>query len=211
MNTIHWNDYYNNHPRLLRMIVQVKTQNIPNLFGAPWSPKNQIRAAHILCLAKNEKDTNIQMGGMYNKKRKASLAATDLPEARLFRYDAFKVTYNISQIVQSNAKLQKSRLIQQWALEQHHSIPFWGLVNIYKVLTVPNGHGFTIRQVIMSTKFVHAYIYPLFIGVYQSPEGDVVIICDVSMKEKAKALLSLWNLPCFCIWLCCVGNFYCVV
>ena len=80
--------------------------------------------------------------------------------------------------------------MQKWRLEQHHSIPFWGLDNIYKILTSPNGTKFTICQVIMSIKLVEDLITPLFIGVNISSEGDVVIICDVSMKEEAEGLLS---------------------
>ena len=42
----------------------------------------------------------------------------------------------------------------------------------------------------MSTKSIRDKMYPLFIGVEQSPKGDVVIICDISMKEEAETLLS---------------------
>ena len=95
------------------MDVQIKTQNIPDPSGAPWSPKNQIRAAHILYSEKNEKDVNIQMGGMYNKRRKASCVAVDLLEARLFCYAPFEAPNKISQTAQHNSKLHKSRLMQQ--------------------------------------------------------------------------------------------------
>ena len=84
--------------------------------------------------------------------------------------------------------------MQQWMLQQHHSIPFWGLVSIYKLFITPNGHRFTICQVIMSTKSVQDHISPLFIGVDQSPKGDVVIICDISMKEEAGTLLSYFGI-----------------
>ena len=80
--------------------------------------------------------------------------------------------------------------MQKWCLSQHHSVPVWGLDNIYKILTAPNGTKFTIYQVIMSIKFVEDLITPLFDGVNVSPEDNVVIICDISMKEKAEGLLS---------------------
>ena len=96
----------------------------------------------------------------------------------------------ISKTPARNAQLQNSRLIHQWRLQQYHSIPFWGLVNIYKVLIAPNGHKFTICQVIISKKSIQDHISPLFTGVDQSLKGVVVIICDISIKEEAEALLS---------------------
>ena len=93
MNDIHWSDHYNSHPRLLRIDVQVKTHNVPYPTGVPWSAKNQVHTAHILCSAKNKKDVNIQMSGMYNKTRKASRAAADLPEARAFRFVPFEAAW----------------------------------------------------------------------------------------------------------------------
>ena len=77
--------------------------------------------------------------------------------------------------------------MQKWCLEQHHSIPFWGLDNIYKILIAPNGFKFTIYQVVMSIKSVVDYITPLFIATNVSPEGDVVIIYDINMKAEAEA------------------------
>ena len=72
--------------------------------------------------------------------------------------------------------------MQQWMLQQHHS-----------------SHEFTICQVIMSTKSVPDHIFPLFIGVDQSPEGDVVIICDIRIKKKQKlfSLTSVSTLPLY--------------
>ena len=52
MKDLHLSDHYNNHPRLLRMDAQVKTHNIPNPTRSPWSAKNQVHAAHIICSAK---------------------------------------------------------------------------------------------------------------------------------------------------------------
>ena len=42
----------------------------------------------------------------------------------------------------------------------------------------------------MSIKLVEDLITPLFVQVDVSPEGDVVIICNISMKEEAEGLLS---------------------
>ena len=42
----------------------------------------------------------------------------------------------------------------------------------------------------MSIKLVEDLITPLFITVDVSPEGDVVISCNISMKEEAEGLLS---------------------
>ena len=97
MDDIYWSDHYNNHPRLLRMDVQVKTQHISDLFGELCITKNQICAARILYSGENENNVNIQMGDMYNKKRKASRAAADLHEARPLRYVPFETTHKISQ------------------------------------------------------------------------------------------------------------------
>ena len=42
----------------------------------------------------------------------------------------------------------------------------------------------------MSIKLVKDLLTPLFIAINVSPEDDVVIICDISMKEEAEGLLS---------------------
>ena len=42
----------------------------------------------------------------------------------------------------------------------------------------------------MSTKCSQDLITPLFVGVDVSPEGDVVIICDIHLKVEAEATLS---------------------
>ena len=147
-------------------------------------------SAHILYSTKNEKYVNIQMGGMYNKTQKISCAVADFPEVQAFRFVPFEATNKISQTALRKDKLQEDMLMQQWALERHHSIPCWGLVNIYKVVTAPNSTEFIICQVIISTKSVQDLISFLFNYVDQSPEVNVVVICDVSMKEEAEAHLS---------------------
>ena len=78
------------------------------------------------------------MGNLYNTDRKSSKAAANLPEAQAMRYDSYDATQKIAQTSKFIAKLQKDRLMQKWCLEQHHSIPFWGLDDIYTILTKPN-------------------------------------------------------------------------
>ena len=69
-----------------------------------------------------------------------------------------------------------------------------GFNNVYRVLAAPNGHEFTICQVIMSTKCSYDLITPLFLGVDVSSEGDVVIICSIDLKIEAESLLSHFGL-----------------
>ena len=75
----------------------------------------------------------------------------------------YEATNNIAQTPNRAAKLQKSRLMQKWRLLQYHSIPFWGLHNIYKNQTAPNGTQLTICQVIKFIKLVEDHITPLFV------------------------------------------------
>ena len=62
------------------------------------------------------------------------------------------------------------------------------------MVTAPNGAKFTICKVIMSTKCSDDLITHLFAGVDVSPEGDVVIICDIDLRIKAEALLSHFDI-----------------
>ena len=174
------------------MDVQVKTKKIQDPTEEEWkyNSRNHVYAAHILCAEKDEKEINNQMRNLYNKDRKSFKAAADLPEPRAMRYVPYKATHKIAQTNKHTVKLQQNWLIQKWRLAQHHSIPFWGLDNIYKHLTAPNGFKFTICQVVVSIKLVEDLITPLFIAIDVSPEGDVIIICDISMKEEAEGLLS---------------------
>ena len=84
------------------------------------------------------------MGNLYNKVKKSSIAAADLLEARAMRYGPYEATHKISQSPRRAVQRQKNRLMQKWRLSQHHSIPFWSLDNIYKILTAPDGTKFTI-------------------------------------------------------------------
>ena len=67
---------------------------------------------------------------------------------------------------------------------------YGGIVNIYKILITPNGTVFTSCQVVMSIESGQNLISPLFLGVDQSPEGEVVVTCNQSMEEGTEALLS---------------------
>ena len=65
----------------------------------------------------------------------------------------------------------------------------WGVVNIYLALTAPNGTVFTICQVIMAIKSIENLSSPLFLGVDQSDNGEVIVTCDKSLKEEVETLL----------------------
>ena len=41
----------------------------------------------------------------------------------------------------------------------------------------------------MLTKSAQDLVTPLFVGINVSPEGDVVIICNIGMKEETEAML----------------------
>ena len=84
--------------------------------------------------------------------------------------------------------------MQQYALERHHPIQVWGIVNICQVLIAPNCTIFTLCQVVMSIKSIQNLISPLFFSVDQSPKGEVVVTCDQSMKYEAEALLSYFGI-----------------
>jgi len=158
MDDVHWSNHFNNHQRLLNMDVQVKSHPINDHTDGPWNPRNNVNAAHILYSAKDEKAVNIQMGGMYNKKLKGSRAADDLPERCGFRYVPLEKTNTIVSTARRKTQLQKCRLMKQFALDCHHAIIVWGIVNIYQVLTTPKGTIFTLCQVVMSIKSVQNLI-----------------------------------------------------
>ena len=54
-------------------------------------------------MEKNEKEVNIQMDNLYNKGRKLSRAAADLPEARAMRYAPYEATNKITQTTQTRS------------------------------------------------------------------------------------------------------------
>ena len=186
----HWNAHYNNHPKLQNMDVQVQLQKIKYNNSGPWNPKNNVLASHILCSAEEDKRVNKQMCSLYNKRRKASRAANDLPEGCSFRYVPLEQTNQIAPTAIRKAKLQKAQQCQCHALERHHKITVWGVQNIYLPLTAPNDTVFTICQVIMAIKSIENLSSPLFLGVDQQADGDVIVTCDKSLREEAETLLS---------------------
>ena len=111
------------------------------------------------------KNVNRQMCSLYNKKLKASRAANDLPEGCSFRYIPLEQTNQIAPTARQKFQLQKTQQCQRHALERHHPIKVWGVVNIYLALTTPNGTILAICQVIMAIKFIENLSSPLFLGV----------------------------------------------
>ena len=186
----HWTSHFNNHPRLNNMDVQVKLQKIKDNNSGPWNPKNNVLASHILCSAKDEKRDDKQMCSLYNKLRKASRSANNLPEGCTFRYVPLQQTNQIAPTPRRKAQLQKAQHCQRHALERHHPITVWGVENIYLPLTALNDAVFTICQVIMAIKSIENLSSPLFLGVDQQDDGTVIVTCDKSLREEAETLLS---------------------
>ena len=143
-----------------------------------------------LMFQKNEEVVNLALCTTYGKERKASRAAKNLPKGRTMKYIPFSGTDVIKYSPDLFRRLQKTRLLHSWNQKNHHATTMWGLKDVYKVLTAPNGHTFTICQVIMTTKCSYDYITPLFFGVDVTPEGEVIIICSLSMKVEAESLLA---------------------
>ena len=108
----HWNSHFNNHPKLNNMDVQVKIQKIKDNNSGPWNPKNNVLASHILCSAEDEKRVNKQMCSLYNKLRKASRSANNLPKGCTFRYIPLQQTNQIAPTARRKAQLQKAQQCQ---------------------------------------------------------------------------------------------------
>ena len=142
----------------------------------------------------NQSRDNINLSNMYGKKRNATKAAGDLQEGRPMKY----VPYNNKGLLVKSAdeveRLQKTRILHGWNQASHHPVVMEGFTDIYRVLTAPNGHKFTICQVIMSTKCSFDYITPLFAAVDVTPEGEVIVICTKDMKTEAESLLAHFGL-----------------
>ena len=106
------------------------------------------------------------------------------------KYVPLNMTGNIALTPKRSKKLQKNRITHKWSQERQHPIKFIGFTNVYQPLTAPNGDSFSPCQVIMSVKCKDDYISPIFIAVDVSPTDEVVIYCDIDMKDEAEALLS---------------------
>ena len=122
--------------------------------------------------------------------RGRNIKQPEKPEGKTIRYVPYESTNMITQIPIRKARLQKNRLIHQWHQNHHYTILFWGLDNIYRIFIASNGAEFVVCQVVMLTKSAQDLVTPLFVGINVSPEGDVVIICNIGMKGEAKAMLS---------------------
>ena len=106
------------------------------------------------------------------------------------KYVPLNMTGNIALTPKRSKKLQKNRITHKWSQARQHLIKFIGFTNVYQPLTAPNGDRFSPCQVIMSVKCKDDYISPMFIAVDVSPTGDIVITCDIDIKEEQEALLS---------------------
>ena len=167
---MHWTECLNWLPRLKNLDVEVQIRNIDNPTSDSQEPgykmnmsKNKCLAAHVLCSAKNEEAANLALCSTYGKVRSASRAARNLPEKRTMKYIPCNNTGVIKRSPELFKRLQKTRMLHAWNQKNHHATSMWGLKDVYKVLTAPNGHKFTICQVIMSTKCSYDYITPLFL------------------------------------------------
>ena len=189
----HFTDLVGALPCMENLDVEVKNMNITDLTADPTkqpNPKDRVFAAHILCAEKDEEAINAALSNTYCKPRKASRATSEYPEGRNMKYIPLNMTGNIALTPKRSKKLQKNRITPIWSQEHQHPIKFIGFTNVYQPLTAPNGDRFSPCQVIMSIKCKDNYISPMFIAVDVSPAGDVVIYCDIDMKEEAEDLLS---------------------
>ena len=111
MDVIHWTKHYNCLPCLRSMDIEVKMLNIKDPTGEPqkYNYRNQVIAAHILCVEKDEEEVKTQFGNTYCKERKSSRAAGEIPEGRAMRYVPYKNTGVITQCPKRFAKLQKKQ------------------------------------------------------------------------------------------------------
>ena len=112
------------------------------------------------------------------------------PEGNIFCYLPYNMQHKISLIPRCSAQLLKSKVVQCYVLARHHSISVWGVSACDQIITVPNGTSITLNQAIMAVKTQQDLRSPLFLGVDTQPDGSVIVTCDKSVKEEAKAFLS---------------------
>ena len=106
----YWDKLLNNHPKLNKMDIQVSSHPIKDFTNVPWDPMNNVPAAHILCSIGNEEGINKQMSNMYNKPRKQSCTANDLPKGCTIRYVPLNQMNTIAPTTQRKAQLIKSKI-----------------------------------------------------------------------------------------------------
>ena len=144
---------------------------------------------------KNEEAVNLALCNTYSKMRAASRAARNLSEGRTMKYVPYNSTGVIKRSPELFCRLQKTRLLHSWNQKNHHATSMWGFNDVYRVLTAPNGHEFTICQVIMSTKCSFDFITPLFLGVDVSPEGGGCCYLQFGYESRSRIVArSLWPL-----------------
>ena len=76
---------------------------------------------------------------MYNEKSKWNHAASNLPEGNFFLYILLRMQNKISLTAHYTAQLKKSKIVQRYALDRHHSIPLCRVANSNRIFNVPNG------------------------------------------------------------------------
>ena len=169
MNEEHWTTLLNFQPRLNKLDIEVQIRNIEDPASDSQDAgqksimaKNKLLAAHVLCAEKDQEAVNLALCTTYGKERTASRAARNLPEGRAMKYIPFGGSGVIKYSPETFRRLQKTRLLHSWNQKNHHATSMWGFKDVYKILTAPNGHEFTICQVIMSIKYSYDYITPLF-------------------------------------------------
>ena len=193
MNKEHWTENLNTLPRLAKLDVKVFIQNIHDPTeddDKSGKKNNKCFAAHVLCAEKDEGPVDLAVMNMYGKRRKSTKASSDLLESRTMKFVPYNAKGLLTKTADEERKLQKNRFLHGWNQNDHYPIIMSGLRDIYMILTAPNGHKFTICQVIMLTKCSFDYITPLFLAVDVTPEGEVIIICNKSMKVEAESLLA---------------------
>ena len=164
---------------ILKMLLKNRTCQKINA----WLPTSYV-------LKKTRRRSTMRYAPRTDKKGKASRTAKNLPEGQTMKYIPYSGTGVIKIPPDLFRRLQKTRLLHSWNQKNHNATTMWGLKDVYKVLTAPNGHTFTICQVIMTTKCSYDYITPLFLSFDVIPEGEVINICSFSIKVEAESLLA---------------------
>ena len=197
INIEHWTENFNLLPRLSTLDVEIvilnikdPTEDVEDKSFGKRKRNNKAFAAHVLCAPEDECQVDLALMNTYGKRRKLSHAAGDLLESRCMKYCPYNAKGLLTITAKEELALQKNRFLHVYNQDQYHLIFMPGLRDIFMVLTAPNGHKFTMCQVIMLTKCSFDLSTPLFIAVDVSPEGEVVVTCNKSMKTEAESLLA---------------------
>ena len=98
----------NANPKLKNIDVNIITKKIDVNSLAPWNPKDDTRTAHCTV----------------HPTEKTSSTSCYLPEGNFFRYISIRMQNKIAIIAYHSAQLKKSKIVQRYALDCHHAIPF---------------------------------------------------------------------------------------